>query len=61
MSVKEFNKMLIDVNLVNNVIALIVKAKDEDVIRISLKIIILLTFKVPIKEFMNFDTGDKFW
>lgn len=55
--------MLIQCNIVNNVIALLLKSKDEDVIRISLKIIILLTFKVPIKEFMNFEAGgsDKFW
>ena len=46
--------MLIDCHLINNVISLLVKSKDEDVIRISLKIIILLTFKVPIKEFMKF-------
>jgi len=55
--------LLIKCNLVNHVISLLVKSKDEDVIRISLKIIILLTFKVPIKEFMNFeDSGpEKFW
>jgi hypothetical protein len=55
--------MLIKSNLVGNVISLLMRAKDEDVIRISLKIIILLTFKVPIKEFMNFeDNGpEKFW
>ena len=63
LSAKEFNMLLIDWNMVNNIIPLLIKSKDEDIVRISLKIIILLTFKVPMKNFMNFESDgqEKFW
>mmetsp|Transcript_18227 Transcript_18227/g.20968 ORF Transcript_18227/g.20968 Transcript_18227/m.20968 type:complete len:290 (+) Transcript_18227:1805-2674(+) len=51
LSIKDFNMMLINCNIVNNAISLLIKSKNEDIIRVSLKVIILVTFKVPMKNY----------